>query len=1448
MAVKAPPSVDQPQTQFKRRLARQTILQLLLLTMIPFLVMGTIVLLRLRSQQEQQVTTQIRSISNYYAEQLTQLAKSREDSLETLLRRDLVIEDLPLIVSATTKDAAYSTARFHLQTEFSSYTAITADAMFDQLVVIRPDGTVAYATYDSWEDEPFGDLPFLAPFLAQDYAQLIFNPQPLYNEKFVLLTSRVVRDESGKPIATLLGTTLSAIPQSLMNYTEVLLPSAKSYYYTGNQDLIGLESEADRLGKIDVRPEQKSVVETLIGQNSQKLQTIQSIISGAESFALAKEIPELHTYILFSIPTETIYSQIQVINPGTLAIFLVALVLVGLIINFGVKRLVKPLEILSNITQQFARGNWEQRAVINRNDELGLLAFSFNQMANDLRELYLSLEAKVEERSHQLRTASEVALLATSGTNRDEMMQQAVNLLKDRFNFFYSAIYMLDETGEYATLRAAATTDEALQIPANLRVQVGSQSVVGQVAAKQSSMIISDLISEDVFKSPTSVMIKSASEASVPMMLGSDMLGVIDVQSQEIGAFDADTLVVLQTLANQLATGLRNVLLVESSQVNLEETSVLYRASRQISQSSNENEVLNILTDTLSKTVYVAILLSVESDNLKIVSFNDPKHTVVGGSLAGISLPMQRGAARLAENPLLLIDDLQASGDFENLTTFLARRGCRSAALIPINESRRATKLLVLGTRESNPLSSTRLQPYVSLAEVASTSLDRFVVLKTLQERLNDLQVLEYVGQAVSAETDSNQLYRTLNEIISDQIGSDLSFAIAIYNIKRKLIEIPYMISNGKQMESTAIPMEEGLTAYVLKTQKPLLLNSEVEKTAQSLGATSIGILPKSWLGIPLVVAGTSIGAIIVQDLENENRFEQSDLNLFNTIAPQIATAIRNSQLLSEMSATLNAFEQEHFLLDMLLTNIPDHVMFKDRDLRYLRVSQSLIDDFGRQSSEDFIGKDDAQLIGGEQGQDMMAAERQILEAGEPVTDLVEKLVDESNEETWRAISKLPMVDWAGNTFGLLGISRDITAVKKAEELAQIRAQRLLTASEIARDTSGMLELESLLNNAVNMVLERFGFYHASIFLIDPLGEYAVLRESTGDAGARMKNVGHKLAVGSNSIVGQATSRGETLVVNEVRRYEFYYPNPLLPDTRAEMAIPLKIANRVLGALDVQSTKVNTFTPEDVQTLQILADQLATAILNAELYTSAQETLAQHRFLHQISAAASSSQNVEEALRTTAQGMQVARKDDRVSIHLLNDNGELVLSALAGFPTAQRPKEVIPLGEGIIGRVALEKSPARVADVQTDPFYVPTGENIHSQLAVPIIYTDRLMGVLNLESEKVAAYTENDEEILSTMGSNLGSIIANAQLVSRVQNQVERQRQIFEITAKIRRSADMNSILETSTSELAKALRAQKAAIRISLDADHPAEIHDEQHPIDNDGQNNGSKSNGKGS
>lgn len=178
---------------------------------------------------------------------------------------------------------------------------------------------------------------------------------------------------------------------------------------------------------------------------------------------------------------------------------------------------------------------------------------------------------------------------------------------------------------------------------------------------------------------------------------------------------------------------------------------------------------------------------------------------------------------------------------------------------------------------------------------------------------------------------------------------------------------------------------------------------------------------------------------------------------------------------------------------------------------------------------------------------------------------------------------------------------------------AQRRALELQTAAEIARDTSSTLSLDDLLSRIVPLICERFNYYHASIFLLDADQKFAVVRESTGEAGKDLKARKHKLAVGSRSIIGTVTATGEPLVVNDTNAYANYYPNPLLPETRAEMGIPLKLGSQIIGALDIQSTRANSITDDDVSVLQILSDQIAIAIENARAYEISQQAVEEMR-------------------------------------------------------------------------------------------------------------------------------------------------------------------------------------------------------------------------------------------
>ena len=163
------------------------------------------------------------------------------------------------------------------------------------------------------------------------------------------------------------------------------------------------------------------------------------------------------------------------------------------------------------------------------------------------------------------------------------------------------------------------------------------------------------------------------------------------------------------------------------------------------------------------------------------------------------------------------------------------------------------------------------------------------------------------------------------------------------------------------------------------------------------------------------------------------------------------------------------------------------------------------------------------------------------------------------------------------------------------------RARLLGAAAEVGRQVTSILDLDVLLKNTVDIICEAYGFYYAGVFLLDPSGEWAVLRAGRGDAGQTMVAEGHKLRIGGHSMIGTAISQRKARIALDVGEEPVHFKNPHLPHTRSEMALPLAVGEAVIGAVTVQSVEERAFSDYDITSLQAMADQLAVALRNAQL-------------------------------------------------------------------------------------------------------------------------------------------------------------------------------------------------------------------------------------------------------
>lgn len=361
------------------------------------------------------------------------------------------------------------------------------------------------------------------------------------------------------------------------------------------------------------------------------------------------------------------------------------------------------------------------------------------------------------------------------------------------------------------------------------------------------------------------------------------------------------------------------------------------------------------------------------------------------------------------------------------------------------------------------------------------------------------------------------------------------------------------------------------------------------------------------------------------------------------------------------------------------------------------------------------------------------------------------------------------------------------------------RIIHLRVAAEIARDTTSLDKVDELLDRTVNLVRDRFGFYHAGIFLVE--GKYAVLRAATGDAGRQMLANNHQLKVGEVGIVGHVTGTGEPRIVLDVGADAVYFRNPYLPETRSEMALPLQVGSSIIGALDVQSKEPNAFQSEDISILHILADQMAVAIENARLYESAQRRLDELTILHTVANSAAKVTSQDELIECTTRLIGEKLYPDNFGV-LLVDEATGVLrfhSSYRGLEDGLRQISY-PIGHGIIGRAVVTGQSLRVSDVTRDPAYIEIHAGMRSELCVPLKVDGEIVGVINAEHKQPNAFTETDEHLLLVFAGQLATAIEKVrlfELATRRAAALEALRQAgLHVTSNLELNAVLDAILE----------------------------------------------------
>ena len=403
-------------------------------------------------------------------------------------------------------------------------------------------------------------------------------------------------------------------------------------------------------------------------------------------------------------------------------------------------------------------------------------------------------------------------------------------------------------------------------------------------------------------------------------------------------------------------------------------------------------------------------------------------------------------------------------------------------------------------------------------------------------------------------------------------------------------------------------------------------------------------------------------------------------------------------------------------------------------------------------------------------------------------------------------------------------------ALQEANYALQRRAIQLETSAEVGRVITTIFDVNQLLHRTVELIRDRFGFYHAGIFLLDETEEWAVLREATGEAGAQMKAQGHRLAVGDTSMVGWTALHRQPRIALYAGQDMVRFANPLLPHTRSEMTLPLMIGDRLLGVLNVQSTEEAAFDEDDVRTLQSMTDQIAVAIENARRVSD--ETLlleatspiyrASRRLAQVTTIAEVADSIIASVAETGADGCTVVEFES-------SPDGEPEALLYRGVWRRDRepqfqPGTRLPITESPFP-LEMVNTMWTVADVEQDKHlpqsarqvFIATG--VRALTNIPLRAREKVIGQVVVLRATPGPFPDAALRLYEALSAQAAVALERAQLLKEAQRRAEQEQRARQMIDHIRRAVNIEQALQTTAEELSQAMRVPRVSIELSLEA-----------------------------